>query len=154
MRQLSEATMRVTSKNFSRKFVSLGRIVKSWDDIMGAKFASKAVPRRIQYRKPIGQKDSPQAILEIETSQADATLLHYQSDLILERMERLFGERWITGVKFVPIIKKNHEVKRENVRKPLTATQKNHLSEMLCEVDDPVMQEKLQALGQGILGRE
>ena len=153
MRQLSESTTRVVSHNVSRKFVSLGRIVKSWDDIMGAKFASKAAPKRIMYRKPKSKKDKPQAILEIATSQADATLLHYQSDLILERMEHLFGDRWVTGVKFVAVSGLFKAPKPKKRVIPLTAAQKNHLSDVLDEVTDVELQEKLSALGAGILRR-
>ena len=124
MRQISEATGRVASQNFSRKFVSLGRIVKSWDDIMGAKFASKAVPNRIIYRKPTSKRKKPEAVLEIAASQADATVLHYQGDLILERMEQLFGERWITGVKFVATDMLFKPTARKKAAAPLTQGQK------------------------------
>jgi hypothetical protein len=155
MRLLSEATSRVASENFSRKFVSLGRIVKSWDEIMGAKFAQKALPKRIVYRKPTGKRENPDAILEIVANPADATVLHYQTEVILQRMEHVFGERWITGIKFVPQTACfNSKANAKKVRPLLTQEQKNHLSKMLDGVCDPDIQNRLLALGEGILRRE
>lgn len=153
MRQLSESTTRVTSRNFSRKFVAIGRIVKSWDDIIGKKFATKAVPNRILYRKPSGKRKKPEAILEIAASSADATLLHYQQDLILERMRHLFGEEWITGIKFKATTLVSAPGPKKKAPRPLTAVQKNHLSDVLDGVTDTELQEKLSALGAGILRR-
>lgn len=155
MRLLCEATTRVASENFSRKFVSLGRIVKSWDEIMGATFAKKALPKRIVYRKPTAKRQSPEAVLEIVASPSDATLLHYQAEVILQRMEHVFGERWITGIKFVP--QESGFGRKPSVKKAhplLTQEQKNHLSEVLNGVCDPDMQNRLFALGEGILRRK
>lgn len=152
MKPVSDATARVTAQNFSRKFVSIGRIVKAWPQIMGEAFAAKATPNRIQYRKPGKRNEKPMAILEIATSHADATLIHYQKDVILERISHIFGERWIHDIKFVTVQSTKTLPKMQKKRnRPLTQTQKNNLSEMLGEISDPLIYERLQSLGSNIL---
>jgi hypothetical protein len=100
MRPVSEAAARIADISFSRKYIALGRIVSHWGEIVGAQLAHKAQPVKINYRKKDrGQK--PDACLDIAVSSADATLLHYQKDLILERINQIFGERWITAIRFV-----------------------------------------------------
>ena len=155
MRPLSESTSRIAGQSFRRKHVALGRIVSAWPDIVGRDLAVKAQPLRIQYRK-FEKRKEPSATLEIAVSSADATLLHYQADLILERMTQIFGERWITALRFIPGTAANTgAVKPGNLRfnnkKPLTEQQKNTLSVMLSQISDPEIQGRLTDLGQAIL---
>ncbi len=150
MRPLSEAAARIAGKSFERKYIALGRIVNSWNDIVGAKLADKAQPVRIVYRKKDKQK-SPDALLEIAASSADATLLHYQKDLILERINQIFGERWITAIRFVNVAANTGPFRRKKAQKPLTNPEKKHLSDMLQEIADEEVKKRLESLGQAIL---
>ncbi len=154
MRALSEITTSVTSKNFSRKFVSIGKIVALWPEVMGTQFAHKATPNRLLYRKPKSKNEQPRAILEIATSSADATLIHYQKDIILERLEQLFGQRWIHDIKFISVSRIQLQTRKKNRTAPLTQKQKNHLSTLLGDVEDQDIQRRLLSLGQAILGKE
>lgn len=151
MRRLSDATLSVVGRNCSRKFVSIGRIVKAWDEIMGERFASKAVPQRIQYRKGRKKTDSPIAILEIATTSADATMMHYQKEVILQRIESVFGDAWVADIKFVAADLSKRSVLVKKQRRPLTGEQKNHLSSMLDGVSDQAIYERLASLGEGVL---
>ncbi len=153
MRPLSEATARVAGQNFSRKFVALGRIAAQWEAIIGAQLATKAQPAGLRYRKATKRGKKPQAILEIAASSADATLLHYQKDLILERLNQIFGDRWITDLKFVTTVANTAPIQRKKRKSPLTGSEKNHLSAMLDGVEDPDILARLEALGQGIIGK-
>lgn len=153
MRPLSDAVGRVTGKNFSRKFVSIGRIVTQWPDIIGENLAEKAQPVKIHYRKKPGNK-KPEASLDIACSTADATLLHYQKDLIIERINQIFGERWITAIRFVNIPAGEVKAKQPKRRIPLTQEEKNTLSHMLSEIDDDEIRTKLNDLGQAMISDE
>ncbi len=150
MRPLSESTARVAGKSFERKFIALGRIVKHWPEIVGEALSEKAQPVKIHYRKKDKQQ-KPDALLEVATSSADATLLHYQKDLILERMNQIFGERWITGIRFVNIPANSGGIKRKKAREPLTNQKKKHLCDMLETVEDPEVKTRLERLGEAIL---
>ena len=155
MRPLSDAVTKVTGKTFSRKYVALGRVISHWTDIVGGDFASKAQPVKIQYRykkKDTKKKEKPQATLEIATSSADATIMHYQKDVILERINQIFGDDWITAIRFVTT--PANSAPRPRIlkkRSPLSADKKNYLSGALSDVQDEEMKECLEKLGAGIL---
>lgn len=149
MRPISEATSRVTGQSFSRKYISLGRIVNSWSDIVGAALAGKAQPVKILYRKK-DKNQSPDAVLEVAASSADATLLHYQKDLILERINQIFGDRWITAVRFVAVAANSKVQKLKKSKIPLTEDEKSHLSGMLEFMPDDDLRVRLENLGQAI----
>lgn len=157
MRPLSEATARVASQNFERKYIALGRIVEHWATIVGQKLADKAQPLKIHYRKanPKQRGSKASATLDIAVSSANATLLHYQKDVILERINQVFGERWITAIRFVhapvnsPLAPKPYKKRR-----PLTDKENNDLKELLEKIEDPVIKEQLKTLGEGIIRHE
>ena len=153
MRPLSEATAKIAGKSFERKYVALGRIVSNWRDIIGENLADKAQPVKIHYRKAQG-KDKPTATLEIAATSADATLLHYQSGLILERINQIFGERWITAIKFSHIAANTSSQKRKKMPAPLTEAEKKTLSECLVCIEDEDMKSRLGTLGQAIFMEE
>ncbi len=150
MRPLSEATSRIASKSFSRKYVALGRVIKQWPAIMGDEFADKAQPLKINYRKAMRGK-KPTATLDIATSSSYATTLPYQKDLILERINQLFGDQWITDIRFVVSEISHTPLLKKKITSPLTMGEKKYLSETLNQVDDPEFKEKLESFGKALL---
>ncbi|MGH1403149.1 MAG: DUF721 domain-containing protein [Alphaproteobacteria bacterium] len=150
MRPLSESTARVASRNFSRKYIALGRLVNEWEDIMGKDFSNKAQPLKINYRKaPKGQK--AKASLDIATSASNATLLSYQKDLIIERMNRIFGDTWITDIRFVVSELPEDPPAKRIMPKPLSGGEKKILSNMLDQIEDQDIKDRLEKLGKAIL---
>ncbi len=149
MRPISEATGRITGKSFSRKHISLGRILTAWKDIAGPELAPKALPSNIVYRRK-KKGDKPEIILEIAASSADSTLLHYQKGLILERINRIFGDGWISAIRFVAIASNAPEKRKGKAQTPLTQEQKDYLSGMLELLPDPDLKVRLEVLGQAI----
>ena len=155
MRPLSEATAKISGKSFERKYIALGRIVNNWTEIIGQSLADKAQPVKIFYRKS-KDKNKQHAVLQIATSSAQAQRLHYQKGLMLERMNQIFGEEWITDIKFVPSVS-NQTAKNIKTKKrpsPLTSAQKNSLSQMVFEIEDEDIKARLLALGTGIYQKE
>lgn len=150
MRPIAEATARITGKSCSRKYIALGRIVNAWPEIVGADLAGKAQPVKINYIKQKVAK-TPVAVLEIAVSSADATLLHYQKDLILERINRIFGEGWVTAIRFVPVAANTGKKTRLKPKKSLTEQEKTYLSGILDSVEDPDVKNSLAALGQAVM---
>ncbi|MCD8497169.1 MAG: DUF721 domain-containing protein [Alphaproteobacteria bacterium] len=126
MRPVSEATNRVVDQNCSKKYIALGRIARQWADIMGADMAAIAQPAKLIYAKRPG-KDTPEAVLEISTTSVHATTLHYRKDLILEKINRLFGEGWITGIKFTarPAASSKGALRRKVPPQPLPPSKKS-----------------------------
>lgn len=153
MKPVSEAVGRVAGKSFKRKYIALGRILTHWEDIAGAELACKAQPVRLHYRKHKEAKQ-PTATLDIAASSADATLLHYRKDLILERINQIFGERWITAIRFVADPANISRSVPKKPKAPLTEHEKSYLSGMLQNIADFDLRGKLEGLGQAVLMEE
>ena len=129
----------------------LGRIVTQWADIVGADLENKAHPVKIRYRKIPGEK-APEATLDIASTSADATLLHYRKDLILERINQIFGERIITALRFVPVAANIPAPARPRfLKKPVSPAKQEELAAILDQIDDPELKERLETLGTSIL---
>lgn len=152
LKPLSEKIPAIAGQVFSRKFVMLGRILTYWEDIVGTDLASKTQPAKLQYRKAKDSSQRATATLDIAVSSADATILHYRKDLILERINQIFGERWVTAIRFVPKETEEQNFRKPaKPRKPLTEQDKTYLSEVLETVDDPELKARLESLGRAIL---
>jgi len=153
LRRLSDAVPRVTGKVFGRKYIMLGRLVTHWDEIVGADLSDKAQPVKLRYRKVPGSK-SPDVSLDIACSTAEATLLHYRKDLILERINQIFGERLVSAIRFVPMASNEQMPKKRNIMRrkpPLSPDEQQELSNILEQIDDPALKERLEILGKSIL---
>ncbi len=150
MRPLSESTARIAGQSFERKFIALGRIVSHWADIVGKDLAHKTFPVKIIYHKK-ERGGKPDAVLEISCSSADATLLHYQKDLILERINQIFGDRWIGAIRFVANAANTQSVLRKKAQPPLTPREKHTLSSLLSTIADEDVRARLENLGQAII---
>jgi hypothetical protein len=119
---VSKPIKTVTGKTFARKFITLGRVINCWADAVGAELAEKTYPIGMKVRKsprkepgpsgltrgPLaaqGPRPSPRAggiltaTLEIAANSADATLIHYQKGLILERLRTLLAADMIVDIK-------------------------------------------------------
>jgi hypothetical protein len=142
MRPLSEPVSRISGKTFSRKYIALGRILSEWEQIVGPEFSGKAIPVKLNYRKN-GKTDKTLASLDIATSDAQATALHYQKDLILER---------IGDIRFVSVPGRAAKTP-EKPKRPLTEDEKKFLSGMLEALEDQELKAKLEVIGREILKR-
>lgn len=154
MKALSDITAKVTAEKFSRKYISLGRIVNEWPDIIGKDLATKAQPVKIQYRKKkdnAARGEKPEARLDIAVSSADATMLHYRKDLILERINQIFGERWITSIRFVQTaVNTQKKPKRLKIKKVLDLGAQEEIKTHLTNITDEELLDRLRSIGQSI----
>lgn len=150
LKSVSKSVPRILGKTFQRKYIALGRIVTHWTEIIGPDFAERAQPAKIRYFKPKQAKEKATATLDIAASSADCSVLIYQKDVILQRINQIFGDQWVTDIKFV-----HHEmrvpVKPQKRIKNLTESEKNHLSQLLEDVSDSDMKEILTRFGQAFL---
>lgn len=153
LRPLNASISRLTSETFSKKFVALGRILNNWDDIIGSELAVKAQPVKIHYRKPKDKSEKPQATLDIATTSADATTLHYQKDLILARINQIFGDNWVTAIRFVHLPANTVEPAYKRLA-PLKEEDIAAIHAVLEGIEDEEIRIRLEKLGQSILRKE
>lgn len=150
LKLISNAVPKVTDKTFKRKYIALGRVVTHWEDIMGEKMAQVAQPLKIRYRKPKRKGDKAEATLEVAVSSAQASLLIMQKGILLEKINHIFGEQWITDIKFIhnPA---NIEFKAPKAEKILPEDKKTVLKHMLDVVEDAEIKERLARMGKSVL---
>ena len=156
LRPLSTSISKLTSATFSKKFVALGRVLNNWNDIIGPEMAFKTQPSKIYYRKPKSNADKPQATLEIAVTSSDAAILHYQKDLILARINQIFGDQWITAIRFVHI-PANTESSFLSDRVSTTGLAQADVDQIkndLSGIVDEDIRNCLEKLGQSILKKE
>lgn len=157
LRPLSASISQLTSATFSKKFVALGRLLNQWDDIVGPEMSVKTQPVKIHYRKPKTKGETPQATLDIAASSADAAVLHYQKELIMERINQIYGDRWIHGIRFVHMAGNSNEQAAglaKSALKPLNEADKQELAAFLSMIDDEDLRIRLEKLGQSVLRKE
>lgn len=146
MRLLSKTVPKVTGQVFQKKYIMLGRIITQWEDIVGKELAMKTQPVKLKFRKTPDK--SKQFTLEIATSPAEATILQYRVDLILQKLNMVMGESMITAVRFVPVSSNSSRpVVTKRRKQPLDAQEQKYLSKTLENVEDPDIQEKLKSMG-------
>lgn len=150
MKPVSRSVPALLGKVFERKYIALGRIVTHWKEIVGPDFAERAQPAKLHYFKSKIPKGKATATLDIAASSADCAVLVYQKDVILQRINQIFGDQWVTDIKFLHV-EPHRAVKPSKRTKTLTEEQKNHLSQLLETVDDPDIRETLARLGQSIM---
>jgi hypothetical protein len=148
-RLLSDSIPRIAGQIFSRKYIMLGRLVTRWADIVGADLADKAQPVKIRTIK--SKNGNTASSLDIAVSPADAMVLHYRKDLILERINQIFGEQLVSAIRFVPEAANATRPPMPRRLRPLTGSDKEYISGILAGVEDADMREKLQSLGSAIL---
>ena len=154
MNPVSRSVPKLLGKVFQRKYIALGRIVTHWAEIVGEDVARRSQPIKINYFKPKNTaqkaKEKATATLEVAASSADCAVLVYQKDIILQKLEMFFGDKWVTDIKFLHVEPKVTAKPPKKI-KTLTESEKNYLSQLLEGVDDPDMRDRLQSLGQSIL---
>lgn len=148
LKLVSDSVPKVADKIFARKYIALGRIVTHWEEIMGADLAKKAQPVKIHYRKAKRKGDKPTAKLDIATSSANASLLIMKKGVLLEKMNQIFGEAWITDINFVHTpANRAKDAKKRKTKKPLSSDEKKALTSMLNVVEDSAIKERLEKFG-------
>ena len=150
LKLVSDIVPKVTDKTFKRKYIALGRVVTHWEDIMGEKMAQVAQPLKLHYRKAKRKGDKPTATLDVAVSSAQASLLIMQKGVLLEKINHVFGEQWITDIKFVhnPISMPEKPQKTEKI---LSNEKKDVLSSILDVVEDAEIKARLKTMGRAVL---
>ena len=69
----------------------------------------------------------------------------------MERINSIFGNDWITDIKFVASELSEAPIMYKKPISPLTGSEKKYLSSVLDGIEDPEIKKKLESLGKAIL---
>ena len=148
-RLIADTVPRIAGTLFAKKYVMLGRLVTRWPEIVGADLAGRVQPVKIRRGKDRGGQSI--AILDIAASPSESTVLHYRRDLMLERINYIFGEALVGAIRFVPTadILPAPPPRRRAV--PLTPVQTDGIEESVAAIGDAGLRDSLRRLGAAIL---
>jgi hypothetical protein len=155
LNHISRPLRTVTGKTFARKYVTLGKVMALWTEVAGPDLARRSYPIGMKVRKTGAKKNDKdarqlEAVLEIGASSADATLLHYQKPLLLERLKNLLGDTIIVDIMVVHRAPVSGSSASLTPAIPLTLPQKTCLSPLPDTIQDPDLREALEGLGRWI----
>jgi len=141
----------VTSKVCEKKFISLGRVLDHWEDIIGEEMSSYAEPAAIKvHRKGRDKKAVFEKILKIAVSPAHAMTLSYRKGMILERINRVLPREGIVDIEFIPAVRKATKAPKKR-EKTLSDDEKHYLSSVLDDIEDDEIKQRLLSMGESVL---
>lgn len=154
LKPVARSVKDVTSKVCQKKFISLGRVLDNWTDIIGEEMSQHAQPSAIKvHRKGHGKNIRYDKTLKISVSPALATTLSYRKGMIMERINRTLPNEGIVDIEF--IASTNKIVKKQNKKKkPLSEDEKNYLSSVVDDMEDNEIKERLQSMGKSFLKKK
>lgn len=122
-----------------------------WAEIIGKDMAAQAQPAKMHYRKSKDGK-TPEVTLEIATTPAHATNLHYRKDLILQKINAIFGEGWVTAIKFTALSAPPPKSKyKKPASRPAAPEDKAALESLLKGIEDEDIKIRLEKLGEAVI---
>ena len=151
---ISSPVRQLTSRNVTRKYITLGKVISFWAEIVGPELAAKTCPVGMSVRKSGGKQQAKngrnlEAVLEVSATSADATLLHYQKSLILERLRQALGDTIVVDMR---VVHGGARLARNlpAMPPPLTEKTKNCLSMGTSDIQDAELRAALESLGRWI----
>lgn len=133
----------------AKKSVTLIRIMNHWSDIIGQDMAMHSTPLRIGYKKqkcPETGELKSYSMLKIRCEGALGTMIAMRQTIIVERLNRLFGAAYFSGIQI-----EHGTVKA--VKAPTKKPAPIHFDLDLPDIDDPILKTRLESLGQAIMNK-
>lgn len=154
LKPITRSVKEVTSKVCQKKFISLGRVLEHWGDIMGDDMGSYTEPSSIKVRKEgRGKQQSFHKTLLISVPPAYSTTLSYRKGMILERINRVLPREGIDDIQFVDSPRSIRKPMKKK-KKILNEEEKDYLSSIVDDMEDGEIKERLLSMGQSFLEKE
>lgn len=145
--ELGRIAEQVTKPAFKRYGVVQARLMSQWDMVAGKFLAEKTQPIRVVFAK--GARDNGTLELRVADGTTALSVQHLEPD-ILEKIATFFGYRAVSRIKIIqaPLLKK----KTPKVKPPeeLPAATRKQVADAVENIEDPVLKELLQNLGEAI----
>lgn len=131
-------------------------LMNAWADIIGGQLGKHSRPEKILWPRRAHDDDPFQpATLVVACDGAQAIFFQHETDAIIERVNTFFGFNAISRIKIQqkPVASYSPE-KINETPKELTEAEKQRLTEMLGDIEDDELRQKLTKLGEGIILRQ
>lgn len=154
--QIAEVANRLLDPILTKRAGINTLLLGSWDEIAGEQFADCSRPERIRWPRQDGPNETGGGFspgqLTIACEGARALFLMHQEAELISRVNSFFGYRAISQIRIVQ--KAIHALPQKPKARPLDASEKHRLVDMLAEVEDPRLREALERLGAGVISRQ
>jgi len=131
----------------AKNSASIIKVINHWGEIMGHEMATKCQPVKIGFKKQKNRETGEQETirtLKLKTDSALGTIIAMRETIILERLNRMFGTDNFKKL----IIEHGYQSKPS--QKSQTSQSKKH-DINLSHIDDPILKERLESLGQAVM---
>jgi len=154
-RSISDLMPEIGRAAFRRFGFIQSSVVSRWPEIVGTRYADVSVPESIRF--PMGKKED--GTLNLLVSGAHATLMQHITPEIIERVNRFFGYRAISQVRFRQgtISGQNKgpshtpdQDKKKGTAPPSLKPQPIMLSDSLRDIGDPELNRVLESLATSV----
>ena len=156
-RQVGEFIGKVMEPVLSRRSGMNVDLITAWPELVGAEFADFTRPEKINWPNRAYEDDPfKPGTLIVACDGARAIYFQHELSTICERVNVFFGFAAITKIKIVqkPVTGKRGVARKSSQQKPvLDANEAARLNKILDRIEDPVLREKLEKLGKGLISR-
>ena len=148
----------VTENALGKKGMLYGKLLMSWASIIGADKAKIAVPIKVSFYGAGDNKGKKTgATLTVAASSAQATLLHHEAPLWIEKINLFFGYPAIEKIKIVHTSDKDKSElsPRRSTRvreRRLNSSQKDALKQLVDDITDEDLKNVLLKYGESLYG--
>lgn len=152
-RHVSEFATSILQEVIGRRTGMTMDLIAGWEDIVGPQYAGFTLPEKILWPKRASDADPFQpGTLVVACDGGKALFFQHETSQILERLNLFFGFVAIEKIKLVqkPVLK---SAPRRPRPKTLNETERERLSSVLKQIDDPKLRQKLEKFGLGVIWR-
>ncbi len=153
-RRAGEDVAAILSPAFKRRGFAQTDIVLRWGEIVGAALADQCRPRHIPCHDVAGGQErsaaADGAILHLSVAPGWATEIQHLEPLLIERVNRFFGWRAVTGVRLRQVHLRPRVEPRTRTRRALSESERAELDRVTAGVTDIDARRVLRQLGESI----
>lgn len=154
-RRAGEDVAAILSPTFRKRGFAQTDIVLRWPEIVGAALADQCRPERLNWPRVVeGQERAAAAegaVLHLSVAPGWATEIQHLEPLLIERVNRFFGWRAVTGIRLRQVAIQPWQRPKVRERRALTEQEQAELDRVTAAVTDPEARAALHRLGAAIL---
>ncbi len=151
-RSVSEILGKVLEPVIARRTGMTLDLYRIWPEICGPEFAQTTRPQKIVWPRRAHEEDPFQpATLVVACEPSAALFFQHEHAAILERTNRFFGFDAVKAVRIVQKPVSDLSLSEKPNGLALTHQEEAKLQELIGDVEDPELRERLEKLGRGVI---
>jgi len=151
-RSVSEILGKVLEPVIARRTGMTLDLYRAWPEICGEEFGRATRPQKIDWPRRAHEDDPfKPATLVVACEPSVALFFQHEQALVLERTNQFFGFEAVDRIRIVQKPVLEQQMPENASDQKLSRVEEQKLQELLGEVEDPNLREKLEKLGRGVI---